>query len=327
MYSCAKCAGSYNDGAECKSCLKSFDFRCAGISESGYRKLGVDRRAAWKCPDCKLPASPAVKEGGKEDCKLPAPPAAKEGGKEDKIDTILREIRDIKQQLSELPTLTEEIKSVKLEVAELKLSCEYSSAKVDDFEKRMTAMDREFANRKELQADLDATKELLSSLQTEQTSRDQWSRSNNVEIKGVPIKNRENLFTIVENIAKAIDFTFQQSSVNYISRVPMQNSKEKYIIVSFTTRYVKEEFLAAARAKKDFTIDEIGFPDSKQKMYVNDHLIPFYKQLLTKAKTIAKEKNYRYVWVKFGKIHVKKDGEEATRVFIITSAADLNKLV
>ncbi|KAL4717029.1 hypothetical protein ACJJTC_016916 [Scirpophaga incertulas] len=52
MTKCASCLNEARDLAQCSVCLKCFDFACGGITESGYRKLG-DRKAAWKCPNCK----------------------------------------------------------------------------------------------------------------------------------------------------------------------------------------------------------------------------------------------------------------------------------
>ncbi|KOB66191.1 Uncharacterized protein OBRU01_21589 [Operophtera brumata] len=39
--------------AICSTCSKHLDFGCAQISEAGWRKLGSDRRNAWKCSSCR----------------------------------------------------------------------------------------------------------------------------------------------------------------------------------------------------------------------------------------------------------------------------------
>lgn len=94
--------------------------------------------------------------------------------------------------------------------------------------------------------------------------------------------------------------------------------------MSFTNRYVKEEFVAAARAYKTLSASEIGFQDSQQRVFVNDHLTAESKNLLTKTKAIAKAKDFSYVWVKFGKIHVRKN--DTSSIIIITKDSDLNKV-
>ncbi|KAL4702319.1 hypothetical protein ACJJTC_006925 [Scirpophaga incertulas] len=242
---CAECETEFNDGVQCGMCKRHLDFVCANISETGYRKLGVERRATWKCPQCKLaPSSPI--------------PSADTAGV---LNSILNELRDVKLQLASLPTLIED---------------------------------------------------------------EQRSRLNNVEVKGVPLKPGENLFSIAEALTKAVGYSFPKTQINYIVRVPIHNSKEKLIIITFINRYIKEEFLGAARAKKILTADDIGFRGNRQIAFVNDHLIPESKNLLTKTKAVAKEKNYSYVWVKHCKIHVRKN--DTSRVVIVSTVNDLNKI-
>lgn len=39
MFSCNRCGEESRDGAHCSVCLKKYDFQCAGITETGYRKV------------------------------------------------------------------------------------------------------------------------------------------------------------------------------------------------------------------------------------------------------------------------------------------------
>ncbi|CAK1595945.1 unnamed protein product [Parnassius mnemosyne] len=72
------------------------------------------------------------------------------------------------------------------------------------------------------------------------------------------IKRDENLFSIVENICTQVGYTIPKHQINYIARVPTHFGKDKSIIVNFINRYIKEEFVAAARAKKFMTAKDIG---------------------------------------------------------------------
>ncbi|CAG9137815.1 unnamed protein product [Plutella xylostella] len=164
----------------------------------------------------------------------------------------------------------------------------------------------------------------VDSLQLEQNDKDQWSRLNNVEIKGVPIKNNENLFKIVESLGEHIGLPVLKSQINFVTRVPAYNSKEKSILIGFLNRYTKEDFVAAGRAKKELKACDVGYSSCDHRIFFNDHLSPGNKRILTRVKDLARVKNYRYVWVKHAKIHVRKnDGSPAT---IVKSIDDLNKL-
>ncbi|KAL4719363.1 hypothetical protein ACJJTC_019492 [Scirpophaga incertulas] len=164
----------------------------------------------------------------------------------------------------------------------------------------------------------------INKFSTEMALKEQRSRLNNVEVKGVPLKTGENLFSIAEALTKAVGYSFPKTQINYIARVPIHNSKEKLIIITFINRYIKEEFLGAARAKKILTADDIGFRGNRQRVFVNDHLTQESKNVLTKTKAVAKEKNYSYVWVKHCKIHVGKN--DTSRVVIVSTVNDLNKI-
>lgn len=104
----------------------------------------------------------------------------------------------------------------------------------------------------------------------------------------------------------------------------MYNSNEKLIIVSFLNRYIKEDFIAAARSTRNLSTTDLGLLGAPQRVFVNDHLSADSKKLLTNVKNLAKEKHYEYVWVKHGKIHVRKNN--TSKAFVIVRPSDLNKV-
>lgn len=67
----------------------------------------------------------------------------------------------------------------------------------------------------------------------------------------------------------------------------------------------------------------MGYEGITQIVFVNDHLTP-YKKLLSTTKVVLKPKGYLYIWVKFGKIHVRKD--DSSKIIILNMENDLNKL-
>lgn len=303
---CASCDASINDGARCSCCNKDFGFCCAGISEQGYRKLGNDRRTTWKCLTCKRDGSPC-------------PP------KQIDLATIMDELREIKQNVLCLPGLVNDVSTLKTELAEVKESCNFSSDRLDTCFSRLIEVEKKLP---ELEAVQDRIQQLggeLSSLRKELGRNDQALRVSNVEIRGVPLRKDENLFSIVDRIGVVVGYRVDKAYINYIARVPIFDSKEKSIVVGFTNRYIKEDFIASARKKKSFPAGEIGFQGTPQMVYVNDHLTPENKKLLTLTKTTLKAKGYIHIWVKYCKIHARKD--DNSKVHIINSERDLNKLL
>ncbi|KOB51833.1 Zinc finger DNA binding protein [Operophtera brumata] len=307
---CSACGGGFNDGVQCGACKKHLDFGCAQMSETGWRKLGNERRAAWKCSACRS-SSPA---------SAPAPAGASEPAS---LEAVLKEVKDLRRQLVGLPTLIQDVKSIKDELKELKSSCDFANNRLDGFAIKIAEVENRVTSVEQLQATVVSLETDVSSLKSQLSASEQRSRLNNVEIKGVPLKKDENLFSIVEVICKATNYSFPKTQINYLHRVPLHGSKEKAIVVSFINRYVKEEFVASARACKTLSAAALGFTGTSQRVFVNDHLNAESKNLLNKTKSAAKEKNFNYVWVKYGKIHVRKN--ETSPAFIVYRESDLNK--
>ncbi|CAG4985535.1 unnamed protein product [Parnassius apollo] len=135
---CESCSNEFNDGAQCYVCKKYYDFGCAGITKRGFRNLGADRRAQWKCLQCKkVSFSPSPSRPSSE-----ATPGGNSGGESATLDVILKEIREMKNLVTTVPSLIEDIKSIKVELIHLKESCEYNSSLVKSFHDQVSSLER-----------------------------------------------------------------------------------------------------------------------------------------------------------------------------------------
>ncbi|XP_039762524.1 uncharacterized protein LOC120635578 [Pararge aegeria] len=115
------------------------------------------------------------------------------------------------------------------------------------------------------------------------------------------------------------------STQELISRIDRLEKRIDNIesIVSFINRYLKEDFVAAGKALKTLTTSDIGIPGNTR-IFINDHLTVENKQLLSKTKLLAKEKNYRFVWVRHSKLFVRKN--ETSPVLSIKAEKDLTEV-
>lgn len=325
MFVCHRCDIEARDGVQCTLCLNWYDFPCAGITEAGYRKLG-DRKATWKCSACKTGlASP-----------LNPPTSKPTAGKVTQVDldNIFQELKKLTDQVSALPQLVENVRSIQIDISELKTlkdempdfkkSLDHVHATVDELTDKLTDVEQEIQSLQKTKEDITRLQQRLEKIETTLHENDQRLRLNNVEIKGVPVTSSENLFTIVSKICTKVNCEVRQEQINYIARVPQRNSKDnKNIIMSLHNRYLRDDFIAAAKKCKNLTITDIGLNGSGN-IYVNDHLTFENKQLLNKAKLLAKEKNFSYIWVKNCKILVKKNKTSPT--LVIKSESDLKRI-
>jgi hypothetical protein len=88
-------------------------------------------------------------------------------------------------------------------------------------------------------------------------------------------------------------------------------------------RFDAEELLARRRAKKDFSTRHLNLTTDKP-IFVNESLTPTRRKLLGMTRDLRKKKNYKFVWVRGGKIFLRKD--EQGPISVIRCQADLESL-
>lgn len=325
MFTCYRCGVEARDGVQCSLCLKHYDFPCAGITEVGYRKLG-DRKTTWKCSTCKNSGAASPVPG-----KSPSglnPFAATD------LESVRIELRGLSEQMASLPKLLDavkaiqadllDLKSLKDEMSEVKTSLNHVHTSVDALSHRLIEIDREIEVLKGTKEEVSRLTQRVQALEATLSEGEQRSRLNNIEIKGIPITNSENLYTIVSKISTKINCSISNDQINYIARVPSRNDKQnKNIIVSLHNRYLRDNFVSTARKCKLSPMD-LGLIGSNR-IFINDHLTLENKMLLNKAKTLTKERDFSFIWVKNCKILVRKNS--TSPIHVIKTEADLRKII
>lgn len=153
----------------------------------------------------------------------------------------------------------------------------------------------------------------ILSLQTAVDNAEQYSRRKNIEIHGVKEYENENLVTVVTDLAKKLQLPPPTSqSVETAHRLRAREGRTTPILVRFTERSTRDMWI-----KKRVTLRNEG-------IYVNENLTKTLKNLFWNTKNAAREKNYKFVWVRNGKIFIKeKDGSPVIR---IENENDLKKI-
>lgn len=187
---------------------------------------------------------------------------------------------------------------------EIEKSLEFLSKKYDDIERKISDYEQrrkdDRALIKSLEKHCTTLQSKLDTINQDLNSKEQWARSKNIEIKGVPQNDKENLLDLVCMIGERVNFPITKSQLDFVTRVQSRDPNQtKSIIACFNNKYIKEDFIAAARLsnKQSPLIPSVLGLKGTQKIYVNDHLTGANKDLLSKAKKIAKEKGFQFVWV------------------------------
>ncbi|XP_064072497.1 uncharacterized protein LOC135193538 [Vanessa tameamea] len=145
---------------------------------------------------------------------------------------------------------------------------------------------------------------------------EQHSRDCNLEIQCVPEHKSENLSSIVHQLASVVSFDLHDNDIVNFHRVAKRNTESKRprsIIVKLSTPRKRDNFLAAVKVfnknnpQSKLNSSHLGIASGKEQIYIMEHLSPDNKRLHAAARLAIKEKKYEYVWIRSGRIFVRRN--------------------
>lgn len=210
--------------------------------------------------------------------------------------------------------------------AELAKSVDTLTNELEEMRKSLSMFNELYEKMKEDQATLAKNNKELTRANHELTMRvaelEQYSRNNNLEIKGVPSTQGECCTAILKQIGEKVGCAVTDSDIDVVHRVPAKEGP--HIIARFCSRAKKTEFAAKAK-KARLTAGTIGFTtvnDNLKPIYINDHLTPENKRLFAQALALKREKQWEFLWTANGRILARKCKD--SRVHRISGVNDLS---
>lgn len=211
--------------------------------------------------------------------------------------------------------------------AELAKSVEVLTKEVEEMRKSLSMFNELYEDMKGQQAALVKDNKELTKANQQLTLRvnelEQYSRNNNLEIKGVPPTQGECCTAILKQIGEKVGCPVSDSDIDVVHRIPAKEGPP-HIIARFCSRAKKAEFAAKAR-KARLTAGAIGFTtqnDNLKPVYINDHLTPENKRLFAQALALKREKEWEFLWTTNGRILARKCSD--SRVHRISGVRDLS---
>lgn len=163
-------------------------------------------------------------------------------------------------------------------------------------------------------------KKTVSQLSVNINHLDQYGRNKNIEIHGIQERHNENLKEVVLDIAKNLQIPCSHQDIDIVHRLPSQTKKRKAIIVQFSSRTLRNEWLKKRRT--GLVSNNIISGSDDQPVFVNVNLSPKNKELFWKARLAKGKLNYKYCWVNgSGTIFLKRSDE--SNVITITNEEDI----
>lgn len=345
LWGCCDQTDSKEKYTKCVKCLKAYHFTCLSLPEN------YNIPAKWHCPECLNSGPKATKSdntplrnvsttrGNKRQAVGSPPQAPTENTlAPDDIRQLIQET--IKKVQTEMHTqfidnmkltLKQQLQPIRDQMESMEKSMAFMNNQYEDLFKKYTASEE---NMKELQRENSEMKVCMSDLHTRINQLEQQTRANNVEIQCLPEKKQENLIDIVSQISKVVGSGIHDGDIRHCTRVAKQNAsntRPRAVVVQLASPRSRDQFLAATikynRSNPDNKLNttHLGYTGPKSPIYITEHLSTTNKSLHAAARVKAKELGYQFVWVRNGRIFMRK-AQESEYVLIRNKEA-LNKLV
>uniref|UniRef100_A0A8D9E8D1 Zinc finger PHD-type domain-containing protein n=1 Tax=Cacopsylla melanoneura TaxID=428564 RepID=A0A8D9E8D1_9HEMI len=312
--SCSKCQDvlAEKDKLVCFGCGSTNHYKCVGVIACNFAKMDREKKRGWKCPTCK--------DAEKKE----------EGNQGNNFETSFKKFSG---------EITVKIDGFGEKMAAFENSIEFNSSqlldiitKLDDLTKKY---DEVLRKQEALEKENDQLKKINKSLEEKQDANENRSRLENIEIREFPETRGEDVVNIVTIIGRAIGVeNINEGDIQVAHRVDLMNKdrggKHRPIIVHMGSRYIRNKWLQKYRDfRRAKSSGKLGAKDISNSLpdsavYLNEHITVKRKLLLKEAKTFAREKNIKFVWVKDGFILMKKN-ENDHRVQKISTADELEK--
>lgn len=296
-FTCQLAVPEEEEGAVvCTECTHSYHFgKCSGVTKKSFSGKNEAAKKSWRCPQCRCSASRA---SGSEDSQS-------------ELD-IKFLLASINKKLESLPSLNEK-------VDRMEQSVQHMSNRFDELEKQLKHQATEIKdlNKKvrELEKKDETNRAIRDQLQQAVNELEFRSRRLNLEVHGITMTQGENLLFILNEVADKLELPhLTESDVVSAHRLPAKQGLVPGIIVHFMKQQSRDAWLKRKSKLKN----------SAQRIFIQENLTRYNRELLRAAKDRAKENSYAYTWCTNGKVLVRKT--EGARPIHIRTNSDLDQI-
>lgn len=361
---CNKVLPLTGEYVKCYNCKGKYHYSpCTTLSESTYSVMKAEKKASWKCQNCRGDRSKSPnnlyqavvfdnnqqskkqqREDEDDDNNLDQDEenSTKKKFKDSlSLNTVNSNVTELKADFSSFKsTVTGDMKDIKVSIQQLNSSV---TATNNEFREEMSRAFTKLAETmSNLASEVNELKEqnkkkdlCIQNMEKRVNMMEQQILSKNLEIKNVP--NEEiSANDVIKIIAASVNVDVQDSDIS--NAYKKKKRDDTITIIEFCSLNKKRELLSKLRGHK--VKGEIFNNTSKTNsnnsnnnlvnntanyIYINDQLSAHNRQLLWIAKTKAKENGWKFVWFRNGHLLAKKN-ENSTAV-LISNVCDLELIL
>ncbi|XP_039285433.1 uncharacterized protein LOC120351625 [Nilaparvata lugens] len=304
-FKCNKPGLIVKDCVTCPDCATTFHRNCLGNK--------VSKNGKWDCNKCSSKDNPSTPSSDDNKSILCAIAEFREENKTNwesnnsRWDTNEKKLEQVQDDIKKT---NQEINLIKEQFAAVTSKCESACQSVEQMLQENSQLKLELAH----------VKDDLKDLQ-------QHTRKNNILVSGVPLSKGEDMFVVLDSVARAIDVNFNVSDISAVHRLPNRNANmPPSIVVNFTSRITKSYWLTARRFKGSLTANELNTNFPNTPVYLSEHLTPETRSLFNAARQLVKERKLLSVWTKDCKVMAKAaTGERPVRILNLEQISKICK--
>lgn len=208
---------------------------------------------------------------------------------------------DLKDLAKAIEDLKRELRADNRSIKDSVQTCQDTLNECKNDTKELKALSTEVEDQRRHDAELGSSNQLL---QQEVNSLAQYQRLNNLEIKGIP-KDALDALSVVRKIGEVTSVKLEENDIDICHHVPTQKKDHHNIIVRMVSRLKRNKLLRKAR-KMRLTCSSLGLAGGDSRIFINEHLTLFNKQLMGAAVARKKAQHWKHLWTNTGKIFARK---------------------
>lgn len=186
---------------------------------------------------------------------------------------------------------------------------------------------------KYLESKLEKTNDCLSKLQNRLSVVEKISRDLNLEIHEVPENRGENPVALFKNLCETLKVVVSDADIRACRRVAkmnMDSKRPRNILVTLSSQRLRDTVLSAvtrfnkAHSSDKLCLAHMGLAGATSRVFVAEHLSSETKELYSLTRKFCKDNNYKFNWVRYGQIYIRKD--EMSPAILVKNSETLSKL-
>lgn len=342
----------------CNICDGHFDLTCANVSEKRfYNTMTPEHKLKWRCVTCmskeyvprsdSTPATPASSElnyvnqrrGASINSPVSLNISAEKTTTSVSLEMIVAELGQFRSEfVKEMQASREQLKKLNDSFSKLVARVESCESRLDSITCRIESIEHRIEGEGVTGYAQNVTlMDTVQELKAELNQRDQDVLLNHIEISCIPECNSENLEHVAITLATKLGVNLTEKDIVHATRVgralesaevvgvgPMRRPRS--IVVSLTRRALRDQLLKAARVRRGATTEGTGLPGPARRFYINERLTQVNRLLFRRARELAEQHRWRFVWTRDGRIYARQHaGKDAPR-HRIRMEADLDRV-